>query len=105
MRLARCTVSGEWLRVRSRKYIGAPGGVKIDRGTGSSQSRAVNQSVGGGDDIPDKLALAAPLGSLDRLYISGIARRPIAGRGCRSGARLLPVRRSEEHTSELQSPM
>src|ERR1035437_1281942 len=44
--------------------MGAPGGVNVDRGTGSSRSRAVNQSGGGGDDdIPDKLASAAPLGS------------------------------------------
>src|ERR1017187_1362259 len=57
MRLARCTVSGEWLSVRSRKYMGAPGGVKVDRGSDSSRSRAAKQSVGGGgDDIPDKLA-------------------------------------------------
>jgi hypothetical protein len=57
MRLARFTVSGEWLRVRSRKYMGAPGGVNVDRGADSSPSSAANQSVGGGgDDIPDKLA-------------------------------------------------
>jgi hypothetical protein len=65
--------------VRSRKYMGVPGGVKVDRGSGSSRSRAANQSVGrGDDDIPDKLA--APDGSFeDHLHVSGVARRPIAG--------------------------
>src|ERR1035441_4634234 len=36
--------------------MGAPGGVHPDRGCDSSRSRAVNQSGGGDDDIPDKLA-------------------------------------------------
>src|ERR1035441_4226036 len=55
--LARCTVSRQWLRARRRKYMGAPGGVKADRGTGSSRSRVANHSGGGGDDdIRDKLA-------------------------------------------------
>src|ERR1035437_51544 len=58
--------------------MGAPGGVKVDRGTDSSRSRSVNQSVGIGDeDIPDKLA--APVASReDNLHVSGTARRPIA---------------------------
>src|ERR1017187_2731772 len=35
--------------------MGTPGGVKVDRGSGSSQSRSVNQSVGiGDDDIANK---------------------------------------------------
>jgi hypothetical protein len=90
MRLARFTVSGEWLRVRSRKYMGAPGGVNVDRGTDSSPSSAANQSVGGGgDDIPDKLA--TPIRQPGRPPLRLRNRAETHSRCCQSGACLLPV--------------
>src|ERR1035441_2604012 len=98
MRLARFTVSGEWLRVRSRKYMGAPTGVNVDRGSDSSQSWSTNQSIGGGgDDIPDKLAAPVrrprrpPIRLWNRAETHSRRYRSGAWRPSRALALLLPV--------------